>query len=35
MSPNKIDALDALLNGIGGYLRAQEATPTYSMLVMG
>ena len=35
MSPNKIDAIDALLNAIGGYLRAQTATPTYSMLVMG
>jgi phage terminase large subunit-like protein len=34
-SPNKIDAIDALLLAIGGYLRAQEATPAYNMLVMG
>jgi phage terminase large subunit-like protein len=34
-SPNKIDAIDALLLAIGGYLRAQEATPKYNMLVMG
>jgi phage terminase large subunit-like protein len=33
-SPNKIDAIDALTLAIGGYLRAQEATPRYSMLVL-
>jgi phage terminase large subunit-like protein len=35
MSPNKIDAIDALINAIGGYLRAQAPTPMYGMLVMG
>jgi hypothetical protein len=34
MSPNHIDAIDALINAIGGYLRAQEATPSYAMLVI-
>jgi phage terminase large subunit-like protein len=35
MSPNKIDAIDALLNAISGWLRAQAATPQYAILVMG
>jgi hypothetical protein len=34
-SPHKIDAIDALLLAIGGYLRAQSATPAYTMAVMG
>jgi phage terminase large subunit-like protein len=34
-SPNKIDAIDALLLAIGGVLRAQTATPQYSMAVFG
>jgi phage terminase large subunit-like protein len=34
-SPNKIDAIDALTLGIGGYLRAQAATPQYAMAVIG
>jgi phage terminase large subunit-like protein len=35
-SPNKIDAIDALLLAIGGYLRGQAIpTPQYAMLVMG
>ena len=35
-SPNKIDAIDALIMAIGGYLRATAAvTPTYQMLVVG
>ena len=35
MSPHKIDAIDALLLAIGGYLRAQTATPNYAMAVFG
>ena len=35
MSPNKIDAIDALLSAIGGYLRSHVAAPTYEMLVVG
>ena len=34
-SPNKIDAIDALLSAIGGYLRAAAATPKYSITVLG
>jgi phage terminase large subunit-like protein len=33
-SPNKIDAIDALLLAIGGFLRAQASTPQYAMLVV-
>jgi len=32
-SPNKIDAIDALLNGIGGWLRVQAATPHHEIFV--
>lgn len=35
MSPNKIDAIDALINAIGGFLRAQAAAPEYGVLVVG
>jgi phage terminase large subunit-like protein len=34
-SPNKIDAIDALLLAIGGWLRAQATTPSYAVLVVG
>jgi phage terminase large subunit-like protein len=34
-SPNKIDAIDALLLAIGGWLRAQAATPQYAITVIG
>jgi phage terminase large subunit-like protein len=34
-SPNKIDAIDALLQAIGGYLRATAATPQYAITVIG
>lgn len=34
-SPNKIDAIDALLWGIGGWLRARPATPKYDVFVIG
>jgi phage terminase large subunit-like protein len=34
-SPNKIDAIDALLNAIGGWLRLAAAEPTYALLVVG
>lgn len=34
-SPHKIDAIDALLNAIGGWLRLQAATLEYAVLVVG
>ena len=34
MSPNKIDAIDALLNAIGGWLRAGAVEPTYAVHVV-
>ena len=34
-SPNKIDAIDAILWAIGGWLRAQAATPQYAITVIG
>jgi len=34
-SPNKIDAIDALLSAIGGWLRLAPAVPEYSVQVMG
>jgi len=34
-SPNKIDAIDALISAIGGWLRLDAAMPDYSVQVMG
>lgn len=34
-SPNKIDAVDAVILAIGGYLRAAAATPKYDVFVIG
>jgi phage terminase large subunit-like protein len=34
-SPHKIDAIDALVSGVGGYLRAQTPAPSYAMAVFG
>jgi phage terminase large subunit-like protein len=34
-SPNKIDAIDALIQAIGGYLRATAAPPQYAITVIG
>lgn len=34
-SPNKIDAIDALISAIGGWLRLAPAAPDYSVLVVG
>jgi phage terminase large subunit-like protein len=34
-SPNKIDAIDALLSAIGGWLRTAAAEPSYAVVVCG
>jgi phage terminase large subunit-like protein len=34
-SPHKIDAIDAVLKAIGGWIKVQAATPQYSMVVFG
>jgi phage terminase large subunit-like protein len=34
-SPNKMDAIDALVSAIGGYLRMSAPAPEYAILVMG
>jgi phage terminase large subunit-like protein len=34
-SPNKIDAIDALIQAIGGYLRATAPLPQYAITVVG
>lgn len=34
-SPHKIDAIDALVSAVGGYLRAQTPAPSYAMAVFG